>query len=99
MPRMCTRAWAPPMRGGSSRRTGRWRPSEACEGGLNGSQSRAMGPETYDYTLPAELIAQQPCARRGEARLMMVGDPVTHHRVQALESLLPRDALVVVNAS
>lgn len=66
---------------------------------MNTSQSTAVGPEAYDYALPPELIAQHPRARREDARLLAVGESVSHHGVFELESLLPRDALLVVNAS
>src|SRR5262249_34707223 len=55
--------------------------------------------DDFDYELPLELIAQTPAARRDEARLLVVppSGPLEHRGVRELPSLLPRDALVVVN--
>jgi S-adenosylmethionine:tRNA ribosyltransferase-isomerase len=57
--------------------------------------------QDYDYTLPPELIAQHPAARRDHARLMVMnrrtGD-LRHHRFYDLAELLtPRDLIVVNN--
>ncbi|MEZ4454314.1 MAG: tRNA preQ1(34) S-adenosylmethionine ribosyltransferase-isomerase QueA [Nannocystaceae bacterium] len=59
-----------------------------------------IGPDAYDYELPAAQIAQTPAARRGDARLLVVrGETLTHARADALPEHLPADALVVVNDS
>lgn len=58
-----------------------------------------MGPEAFDYALPPEQIAQHPAQRRTDARLLVLGDPLTHSRIDALADHLPSDALVVLNAS
>lgn len=59
-----------------------------------------LGPDAYDYRLPPDRIAQQPSARRADARLLVVRrEGVEHHHVPALPQLLPPEALVVVNAS
>ena len=58
-----------------------------------------MGPEDFDYTLPPERIAQEPTARRAQARMFVVGADAPHATVSDLPSQLPKDALVVVNAS
>ena len=59
-----------------------------------------MGPEDFDFTLPAEQIAQEPARARGEARMLVVrGEPLAHARASELPSHLPEDALVVVNDS
>jgi S-adenosylmethionine:tRNA ribosyltransferase-isomerase len=62
------------------------------------------GPEDYDFELPAELVAQQPAARRGDARMLVLGDPDTtppwhHAHASDLLRWLPPRALVVVNDS
>lgn len=60
-----------------------------------------MGPELYDYELPQELVAQEPAARRGDARMMVLlgaGEPV-HARARELPRHLDPRALVVVNDS
>jgi S-adenosylmethionine:tRNA ribosyltransferase-isomerase len=62
------------------------------------------GPEAFDFDLPSSQIAQQPAARRGDARLMALAppgaDPLWRHaRARDLPDLLPPDALVVVNDS
>ncbi|MCA9662613.1 MAG: tRNA preQ1(34) S-adenosylmethionine ribosyltransferase-isomerase QueA, partial [Myxococcales bacterium] len=58
-------------------------------------------PEDLDYTLPAEQIAQQPAARRGDAKMLVLrggGAPV-HSQARELPQHLPQGALVVVNDS
>jgi S-adenosylmethionine:tRNA ribosyltransferase-isomerase len=60
----------------------------------------AVGPEAFDYELPEASIAQQPAARRGDARMMVLRKPGTVHTVaRALPEHVPAGALVVVNAS
>ncbi len=55
----------------------------------------------FDYTLPAELIADHPAKDRATARLLCVqrsGGALTHRRFHELESLLnPGDLLVLNN--
>jgi S-adenosylmethionine:tRNA ribosyltransferase-isomerase len=60
-----------------------------------------MGPEHYDFELPPELIAQRPAPSRGEARLLWVqeGGVLEERRASELASVLPADALVVLNDS
>ena len=62
-------------------------------------------PEDYDFALPPEQIAQQPAARRADARMLVVpaaGEPV-HGQVAELPQQLARlceaPPLVVVNDS
>ena len=56
-----------------------------------------MGPDDFDYDLPATAIAQVPLDDRPSARLLdATGDPVIHRTVRDLPSLLgPGDVLVV----
>ncbi|OFV92314.1 MAG: tRNA preQ1(34) S-adenosylmethionine ribosyltransferase-isomerase QueA [Acidobacteria bacterium RIFCSPLOWO2_12_FULL_65_11] len=60
-----------------------------------------MDVREFDFDLPAELIAQEPALRRGDARLMRLdrdAGAITHHTVSALPDLLrPGDLLVVNN--
>lgn len=59
-----------------------------------------MGPEQFDFTLPPELVAQQPAARRGDARMLVLrGDSPGHAFARELPQHLPPRALVVVNDS
>ncbi|MEM9460355.1 MAG: tRNA preQ1(34) S-adenosylmethionine ribosyltransferase-isomerase QueA [Myxococcota bacterium] len=59
-----------------------------------------MGPDAFDYALPAEQIAQIPARDRGDARLLVcTQDPPAHAHTRDLLAVLPSDALVVVNAS
>jgi len=53
----------------------------------------------FDYALPPELVAQTPADRRDASRLLVLPDsgPPEHRAIRELPSLLPRDALVVVN--
>lgn len=56
----------------------------------------------YDYTLPDELIARQPSARRDEARLMLVdreSGRVTHQQIRDLPDLLAAGDRLVFNNS
>ena len=57
--------------------------------------------EAYDFDLPSELIAQEPQARRSEARLMLVDrnrGAISHYQVRDLPHLLePQDLLVLNN--
>jgi len=57
--------------------------------------------EILDYILPAELIAQEPLARREHSRLLVVGrDPfqIEHrHFFDLPELLAPNDLLVLNN--
>ena len=53
----------------------------------------------YDFELPAGLIAQEPTARRGDSRLMVVNrstGEISHRNFSDLPDLIPaRDALVL----
>jgi S-adenosylmethionine:tRNA ribosyltransferase-isomerase len=54
----------------------------------------------FDFDLPAELIAQQPAARREDARLLVLdrcSGAVAHHGVTDLPGLLRSGDLLVVN--
>ncbi len=56
--------------------------------------------DLYDYALPEELIAQQPLARRSDARLLHVrraDSEFSHRHVRDLPTMLRRGDLVVVN--
>ncbi len=66
--------------------------------------ARMPGPEAFDFDLPAEQIAQQPAATRGDARLLVLGAPGAeppwqHSHARELPRWLPDGALVVVNDS
>ncbi|MBV8530598.1 MAG: tRNA preQ1(34) S-adenosylmethionine ribosyltransferase-isomerase QueA [Candidatus Eremiobacteraeota bacterium] len=57
-----------------------------------------MPAAAYDYTLPEELIAQHPAARRDASRLMVLADDSTlHWRFSDLPSLLSRGDCLVLN--
>ncbi len=56
--------------------------------------------DLYDYELPPALIAQQPLARRSDARLLHVcraGGGLAHRQVRDLPEMLRPGDLVVVN--
>ncbi|HEY0134019.1 MAG TPA: tRNA preQ1(34) S-adenosylmethionine ribosyltransferase-isomerase QueA [Nannocystis sp.] len=62
------------------------------------------GPEDFDFELPADQIAQEPAARRGDARMLVLAAPGSeppwqHSEARRLPDFLPKDALVVVNDS
>ena len=56
--------------------------------------------DAYDYELPRELIAQEPLARRADARLLVVdrarGD-ISHQHVRDLPEILRSGDLLVLN--
>ena len=64
-----------------------------------GFDSQLMNVADFDFSLPPELIAQQPPAERGASRLLALDrhtGRVSHHRFTDLPSLLePGDVLVV----
>ncbi len=54
----------------------------------------------YDYHLPPELIAQQPCAQRDRCRLLVIdrqSDRRQHHYFNEIDNLLRPGDLMVVN--
>jgi len=54
----------------------------------------------YDYELPKELVAQQPLARRADARLMVIDRArrtIAHHHIRDLPELLQPDDCLVIN--
>jgi S-adenosylmethionine:tRNA ribosyltransferase-isomerase len=56
--------------------------------------------DPYDYTLPRELIAQHPLARRSDARLMVVDRAtarIEHRHIRDLPELLNRNDCLVLN--
>src|SRR5471030_705847 len=59
-----------------------------------------MDVRDFDFDLPPELIAQEPPASRGDARLLHLGresGSIAHAQVSALPDLLRAGDLVVVN--
>jgi S-adenosylmethionine:tRNA ribosyltransferase-isomerase len=59
-----------------------------------------MRPFPFDYDLPPELIAQQPCEPRDHARLLVAGRrdrSLRHHRFFELPDLLHPGDLLVLN--
>ena len=57
---------------------------------------------SYDYDLPAELIASRPAERRDESRLLafdMNSGMVTHTQFKHLVELLPEGSTLVLNQS
>ncbi|WLD12367.1 tRNA preQ1(34) S-adenosylmethionine ribosyltransferase-isomerase QueA [Planctellipticum variicoloris] len=58
--------------------------------------------ETYDYTLPEELIAKEPLARRDASRLLVVrraAGTIEHRQIAELPELLLAGDCLVVNDS
>ncbi len=65
-------------------------------------QSAALDLAAFDYHLPPESIAQQPCLPRDQARLFVYrrsSGEVTHARVCDLPAFLDAGDLIVANAS
>ena len=59
-----------------------------------------MDVRDFDFDLPSELIAQEPAAERGGARLLHLDrrtGSIAHTRIAALPELLRAGDLVVVN--
>jgi S-adenosylmethionine:tRNA ribosyltransferase-isomerase len=62
--------------------------------------TRAVRLDDFDYSLPADRIAQHPSAGRDEARLLVhhrAAALTEHHVFHELPALLPAGALLVVN--
>jgi len=58
--------------------------------------------QSYFYQLPSELIAQEPCARRDQARLLIVDrrqGSIRHDTFDHLNKYLPLNSHLVVNNS
>lgn len=56
--------------------------------------------KSYDYELPAELIAERPAPGRLNSRLMVIdGETVQHASFKDLLAFLPKNATVVMNQS
>jgi S-adenosylmethionine:tRNA ribosyltransferase-isomerase len=56
----------------------------------------------YDFDLPADRIAQQPTARRGDSRLMVVNrstGEISHKSFSDLEQLIPAGDAIVLNTT
>ena len=56
----------------------------------------------YDFELPADRIAQQPTARRGDSRLMVVNrstGEISHKQFSDLEQLIPSGDAIVLNTT
>lgn len=56
--------------------------------------------DAYDYDLPRELVAQEPLARRTDARLLVVnraGGEISHRHVRDLPDILRPGDLLVLN--
>lgn len=54
----------------------------------------------FDYHLPTELIAQEPCSRREDARLLVVeraSSTIRHHQIRDLPKLLQSQDLLIFN--
>jgi S-adenosylmethionine:tRNA ribosyltransferase-isomerase len=56
----------------------------------------------YDFDLPADRIAQQPTARRGDSRLMLVNrttGEISHKQFSDLEQIIPVGDAIVLNTT
>src|ERR1700686_1972428 len=56
----------------------------------------------YDFELPVDRIAQQPTARRGDSRLMVVNrltGEISHKQFSDLEQLIPAGDAIVLNTA
>ena len=59
-----------------------------------------MNLENYDYTLPADLIAQEPAAERDQSRLMILkacANSVYHRNFSDLPEFFHKNDLLVIN--
>jgi S-adenosylmethionine:tRNA ribosyltransferase-isomerase len=56
-----------------------------------------MRVDEFDFTLPRELIAEHPIEPRDAARLLVVGDGLTDHRIADLPRLLRAGDVLVAN--
>ncbi len=56
--------------------------------------------ETYNYSLPKELIAQYPCEKRDESRLLCYKrdrNKISHHKFYELSDMLGENDVLVLN--
>ena len=54
----------------------------------------------YDYDLPIDKIAQTPCRKRSESKLLHLNrklNNISHHKFQDITNLLKKDDLLVIN--
>jgi S-adenosylmethionine:tRNA ribosyltransferase-isomerase len=62
--------------------------------------SSCIIPHFLDYSLPAHLIAQEPCPQRDQARLLVIrrqDSSLAHHRFHDLPDLLAPGDLLILN--
>ena len=87
-----------PSAGGQDRKAGVC--PEKGDGALEGGGTGPFVEGFFDYELPAHLIAQEPCAARDEARLLVLyraGATLEHRIFQDLPELLTPGDLLVLN--
>ncbi len=56
--------------------------------------------ESYDYTLPAELIATKPAVPKEDARLMVIDrtkGSVTHSHIRNIQDFIPKSSAIIYN--
>jgi S-adenosylmethionine:tRNA ribosyltransferase-isomerase len=56
-----------------------------------------LRPDEFDYALPQDRIASEPASPRDAARLLVLGEGLSDHRVRDLPDLLEPGDLLVVN--
>jgi S-adenosylmethionine:tRNA ribosyltransferase-isomerase len=69
---------------------------------ITGSGERGTRTSDYDFTLPAERIAQHPLARRDASRLLVVrreSGTIEHRRFRDLVELIPPSDALVLNTA
>jgi len=68
----------------------------------NGQSPPSMKLEDFDYDLPQSRIAQQPCAQRDHARMMVIdrrGRPLEHRHFYDFPDLVRKGDVLVINDS
>ena len=59
-----------------------------------------MNIEDYEYTLPAELIAQEPATERDRSRLMVLhldSDLLEHRKFYELPEFIQKNDVLIIN--
>mgnify|MGYP001344164357 FL=1 len=71
-----------------------------CDSSSESSEDIDLLLSSYNYELPAELIADRPAFKRDESRLLvykMSDQSITHTTFKDLPQFLPKESLLLLN--
>lgn len=67
---------------------------------MNTSETINLTTDAFDYNIPADLIAQQPLAKRSDSRLLVYEKgTIIDKRFEDIVTLLPQKSLLILNDS